>query len=200
MKTKKDNLGGELTDLPNEHYKKFFDKFKEIETLDILEFKPAHLIALFCKKYKDHYNVDYKFKFNSTSPSKCFEVFQIKKLSMMLTSKPNLLRDYIDWIFTNKIIKTKRRVTSISFLTNEDFVKEYKLNVLLNNDIDSTISRNTILPDKYKEIFLLANTPINNYGDLSFLFQMTSMPSNLSEAFIKIIELGFDKSILTKII
>lgn len=130
-KKEKEISGGELTDLPNEKYKQFFDKFIEIETLKIEEWKPVHLIGYFCKKYEEQYEIRYQFKFNSPSPTKCFEVFQIKKLAMLLSSNPTILRDYIDWVYLNKVVKAKRRLTSISFMTNDGIVNEYKFNVLL---------------------------------------------------------------------
>ncbi len=37
----------------NEKYTKFFEKFKEISTLDVDNWKPAHILGYFCMKYKD---------------------------------------------------------------------------------------------------------------------------------------------------
>jgi hypothetical protein len=200
MKKKEESLCGELTDYPNEQYKKFFDKFKEIETLDVAEWKPTHLLSYFCKKYKETYNTDYKFKFNSPSPSKCFEVFQIKKLAMSLTSNPKLLRDYIDWVYLNKVVKAKRRLTSISFMTNDGIVNEYKMNVLLSGKQNLNVDRSTPLPEKYKFIFAESGTKINTYGDLAFVSQMDPMSPELFAAIQKIEELGFDKNILSRIV
>lgn len=194
------DLGGELTDLPNNNYKKFFEKFKEIDTIEPSDWKLAHILSYFCKKYKEQYNTDYKFKFNSPAPSKCFEVFQIKKLSSMLTSNPSLLKEYIDWVYENKVIKAKRKLTSISFITNEQTVNEYKINVLFANSLETTTSRSTPLPEKYKSIFENAGFPVNTYGDLSFLFQMTEMPEHLKDAFKNIEDIGFNKDLLNKIV
>ena len=141
-----DITGGNFSDAPNENYKKFFDKFAEIETLKPSDFKPVHLIAYFCKKYKQHHGKDYKFKYNSPAPSKCYEIFRVRSLGQMLTSDPTLLKNYIDWIFENKIVKAKRRITSISFLTHEEYMNEYKFNVLLAQNDDNNISRTTPLP------------------------------------------------------
>lgn len=199
-KEKKEVTGGELTDAPNDQYQKFFDKFKEIETLDASEFKPVHLLAYFCKKYFDTYKVKYQFKFNSPSPNKCFEVFQIKKLASMLTANPKLLKEYIDWIYENKVIKAKRRLTSISFMTNEGVVNEYKMNVLLAGKKNLNVDRSTPLPDKFKIIFQSAGVTINNYGELAFLSQMSDMPSPLVLAFEKAEQEGFDKEILGRIV
>ncbi len=197
---KEESLCGELTDYPNEQYKKFFDKFKEVETLDVNEWKPTHVLAYFCKKYKETYNIDYKFKFNSPLPTKCFEVFQVKKLAMLLTSNPKLLRDYIDWIYVNKVVKAKRRLTSISFMTNEGVVNEYKMNVLLAGKQNLNVDRSTPLPEKYKSIFIQSGATINTYGDLAFVSQMDPMSPELIDAMEKIEQLGFDKDILNRIV
>lgn len=198
----KEITGGELTDVPNDKYRQFFEKFSETETLDVHEWKPVHLIGYFSKKYKQTYNADFKFKFNSPSPAKCFEVFQIKKLASILTARPNLLRDYIDWVFENKIVKPKKRITSISFLTNEDNVKEYKFDVLLAGQKNTNISRTTLLPESYRNAFKVANVSISTYGDLAFLAQMSEMSDELVKAFNEIENCvpQFDKSILSRIV
>ena len=103
----KNDTGGDLNDAPNPNYQKFFDKFLEIETLETKNWKVPHLIGYFCKKYFETYKVKYKFKFNSPAPSKCFEVFQIKKLASCLTSDPVLLKEYIDWVYKTKVVKAK---------------------------------------------------------------------------------------------
>lgn len=196
----KEITGGELTDYPNEQYKKFFEKFTEIEKLDTNEWKPVHLLAYFCKKYKETYQSDYKFKFNSPSPSKCFEVFQIKKLASMLTSNPKLLQEYIDWIYLNKVVKAKRKLTSISFMTAEGLVNEYKFNVLLAGKKNLNIDRSTPLPDKYKQAFQKAGLTINSYGELAFVSQMSDMSLEVIGAFQEIEADGFDKDILGRIV
>jgi len=189
----------ELYGPPNDKYIKFFNQFSEIETLDVIQWKAPHLIAFFCKKYKEIYNKDFLFKFNSPSPSKCFEVFQIKRLANILTSQPNLLKEYIEWIFENKIVKAKKRITSISFLTREEFVNEYKFNVLM--AADKKVDRTTLLPDKYITIFSThSNLSPKTYGDLAFITQMDPLPPDVQQAMILISDLGFDKEILKKII
>lgn len=197
---KKEITGGELNDYPNDQYKKFFSKFSEIETLSIDDWKVVHLLSYFCKKYKDTYSVDYKFKFNSPNPNKCFEVFQIKKLASMLTSNPKLLKEYIDWIYLNKVIKAKRRLTSISFMTVEGIVNEYKFNVLLTGKHNLNVDRSTPLPDKYKLCFQDAGINISTYGELAFISQMSDMSFEVIGAFQKIEDLGFDKEVLSRIV
>lgn len=190
----------ELGNAPNTKYEKFFDKFKEIDIVPTESWNATHILAYFCKKYKEHYNVDYTFKFNSPSPAKCFEVFQVKRLALILTANPVLLREYIDWIYLNKVAQAKRRLTSISFMTNEGVVNEYKSVVLLAGKKNLNVDRSTPLPDKFKTVFKEAGTAINTYGELAFVSQMDPLSDELIAAMQKIEELGFDKDILGRIV
>jgi len=197
MKSDKDlNLGT----APNDKYAKFFEQFKEIDTIPVEQWKVPHILAYFCKKYKEQYSLDYTFKFNSPSPVKCFEVFQVKRLALLLTSNPTLLRDYIDWVYANKVVKAKRRLTSISFMTNEGVVNEYKTGVLLAGKKNLNVDRSTPLPDKFKVVFKEAGTAINTYGELAFVSQMDPLSDELTAAMQKIEELGFDKEVLGRIV
>lgn len=202
----KNQDGGSLGEAPNEKWQKFFEQFSEIETLDNTKWKPVHLIGYFCSKYYQAYNVKYSFKFNSPSPAKSFEVFQIKKLAMQLSSNPVILRDYIDWAYKEKVEPGKRRLTSISFITNEDLVNNYKINVLLSNKKHLHIDRSTPLPADYKENLKIIG-PINTYGDLSFMYQSFKSAAfdietalKFSDAMDKLETLGLDIEILTRII
>lgn len=186
-----DKLDINIDDAPNENYKKFFLKFNEIETLDVSKWNATHLIGLFCKLYKNYYNTDYKFKYNTTAPSKCFEVFQIKKLGQNLSSNPVICKKYIEWAFQEKAKTAKRRITSIAFLSHESLVSEYKLKYLAGDLKDQKIERTTILPQEYLDIIKKYNCEINNYGELSFLIQINEewinqMTEELSVAGINI--------------
>lgn len=198
-KTNDDSFGGNLTDLPNEKYKKFFATFDEIETLDVSLWRPSHILGYFCKKYQEQYNTKYQFKFNSPSPLKCFEVFQIKRLAMLLSSNPTILKEYIDWIYQTKVVQAKRKLTSISFMTHEGLVQDYKMNVLLKGKKNLNVDRSTQLPEKYREIFQNIGIFITTYGELTFLSHM-AQTSEISDAFQKIAELGFDKEVLERIV
>lgn len=199
MVKRKEEMGGELTDYPNEKYRQFFNKFPEIETVDVDKWKPVHVLAYFCKKYEEQYKTKYVFKFNSDSPQKCFEVFQIKRMAMLLSSNPKILKEYIDWIYLNKVVKAKRKLTSISFMTNDGVINGYKINILLSGKTNLNVDRTTPLPDKFKIAFQDIGIAITNYGDLAFLSQM-EQTSDLITAFEKINELGFEQDILSRIV
>jgi hypothetical protein len=198
-KEKVEETGGELTTIPNDKYKKFFDKFAEIDTLEVAQWKVAHLLGYFCKKYKETYNEDYHWKFNNENPSKCFEVWQMNTLVSRLSANPQILKAYIDWAYDNLVPKAKRRFTSISFITKDDVVINYKMTVLLAGKKNLNVDRTTPLPDNFKAPFQEIGVFVNNYGDLAFLSNMEQTPE-MSGAFDKLHELGFDKDILGRIV
>mgnify|MGYP001582821420 CR=1 FL=1 len=177
----------------NDKYKKFFDKFKEIETLSVASWKPVHILAYFCKKYQEQYNVNYQFKYNVPSPSNCFEIFQVKKLSNLLSSNPEILKAYIDWVFLEKAQKARRKLTSISFMTHEGVVLEYKKLLFVSVKIDRT----TDLPDQYRQVLIKHGFGISTYGDLAFLYKYDHDANR--EVFVELVGLGFDLLILDKV-
>lgn len=190
-----------LTNIPNKKYEVYFQKFKEIETLDITQWRVVHLLAYFVKKYQEVYKTNYSFKFNTPSPSKCFEVWQINVLSSKLSSNPKILREYIDWAFENIVPQAKRKLTSISFMTKEEPLNYYKMNILFAGQNGSTIGRATALPITYQEIIKEStNFTIQTYGELAFLSQMEPQSDNMTLALQKLTENGFDPEILKRII
>lgn len=191
----------ELSNIPNKKYADYFDKFKEIETLDVSQWKVPQLLGYFIKKYKEQYKIDYSFKYNTPSPSKCFEVWQVNTLSAKLSSNPKILKDYIDWAFDNIVPQAKRRLTSISFMTKEEPLNYYKLNVLFAGQKGSNIDRSTSFPAPYQEIIKeMTNFTIKTYGEMAFLSQMEPKPENVILAIQKLVEMGFDQEILKRIV
>lgn len=174
---------------PNKSYEKLFEKFKEIDSLEIQKWNKNHLLGYFIKKYKDYYSDDYKFKFNTPRASECFELFNINKIIINLSSDPNIVKNYIDWIFENKVKKAKRKLSSISFLTSEsDFITFRKLYL---SDCLS-IDRNIELPDNIKQI-----SNMNTYGDLAFY-----IASGIGESEVlkkKLLDVGFNLNDLEKV-
>lgn len=186
-----------LSTIPNDKYRKFFEKFKEIDSLKIEEWKKTHILAYFCKKYKLAYNIDYSFKFNNPAPSKCFEVWQVSSLCGKLSSDPQILKEYIDWCFEVIVPKAKRRLTSISFITRDETLNPYKMNLLSGIKSRPNIDRSTNLPSKYLDILANDFPAIRTYGDLSFIWNIEPLSGELLS---KMNEAGFDENILKEII
>lgn len=200
-KHKKDKeIEGQLNSIPNEKYAKFFSLFSDIDTLEVEKWNIAHLLGYFCKKYKSTYNEDYHWKFNNENPKKCFEVWQMNTLVARISKNPKILKEYIDWAYENLVPKAKRRFTSISFITKEDVVINYKTKFLFADKKDLHVSRSTALPTEYRSIFTLIGVNIPTYGDLAFIDQMTDKSAELQTAFDKIVEIGFDLDVLKRVI
>lgn len=197
----------ELSAIPNEKYEKFFAKFAEVDTLEIAQWKVAHLLGYFCRKWKDHYGTDYHWKYNNQNPNKCFEVWQMSTLVAKLSANPKILKEYIDWVFTN-IVPKKSKLRSISFMTNDDVVIPYKMNVLLSDKKDLHVDRSTPLPTSYQDILKnsFLNTDIKTYGDLAFLHSMHCYDPGAErypewmEVMQKLIDLGMDPQIMSRIV
>lgn len=196
-----EETGGELTAVPNEKYQKLFDKFTEIDTLDVAQWKTAHILGYFCKRYKDTYGIDYSWKYNNPSPAKCFEVWQVNTLAAKLSANPKILRDYIDWVFKNYVPKTKARFRSISFITKDETVQDYKLNVLLAGQKNLQVDRSTSLPSNYADIMrTVGGVNVSTYGDLAFLAHMDPMPEAIAKAMEQLAEFGLDQNVLKRIV
>lgn len=200
MSKKVEEDGGELKTIPNEKYEKFFAKFAEIETLEVSQWKVAHLLGYFCKKYQETYKMDYPWKFNNPNPNKCFEVWQLNTLVAKLSANPKILKDYIDWAYLNLVPKAKRRLTSISFMTKDEVVNPYKVNVLLGGKKNLNVDRSTPLPAEYHQALGQYLSTITTYGALAFACQMDPRPAGLEKALEQIQVLGFDMEILKRII
>lgn len=197
----KNDDGGELSPVPNEKYKKFFDKFVEIETLDVAQWKVAHILGYFCKRYKEVLGNDYHWKFNNPSPTKCFEVWQLNTLAAKLSQNPKILKDYIDWAFDTLVKGKNYRPRSISFITREEVVIPYKMNVLLAGQKSLNVDRSTMLPATYRDILKeTAGYVINTYGDLAFISQMDPLPDNIAKALDEMVAQGFDREVLKRIV
>lgn len=196
--TKKTEEG--LNPIPNEKYEKFFAKFAEVETLEVSQWKVAHLLGYFCQKWKAAYETDYHWKFNNPNPNKCFEVWQMNTLVAKLSANPQILKDYIDWIFVN-VVPKKSKLRSISFMTNDDVVIPYKMNVLLGGKKGLNVDRSTPLPANYQEVLqTIGSTNIKTYGDLAFISQMDPIPHDIFVAMEQIRQMGFDMDILKRIV
>lgn len=147
-------------------YQAFFGKFAEIDTLEVSQWKSVHLIAHMARRYKDFYGIDYTFRLNSTAPGKCYEMYQMGKLTQMITKDPTILKAYIDWVWQKKVIERKKRITSFALFVDANVVNEYKWQI-----IDNQIDRTTPLPTNILTLAQATDITIKSFGDLAFILQ-----------------------------
>jgi len=189
----------ELSSIPNDNYRKLFDKFKRIETVQVSEWKKPEVLGYFCKKYYDYYQSKYNFKFNTPQPSKCFEIFMVSSLAGKLSSDPIILKNYIDWSFKEVVPKAKRKLTSISFLNKDDVLSFYKMNVL-NFSSAVKINRASELNDDVKNLVSKFNLNIKTYGELAFLYNMENAPDSVVNLLHEVEKFGISKLIIESIV
>ncbi len=182
-----------LTDQVSDHYKRFFAKFSEADIIPVNEWKTVHLLAFICKKYETYYGLSYTFKFNHPAPSKSFEVYVIKKIANMISSDPQILKDYIDWVFKSKIIEKKKRITSLNYFAHPDIVNDFKFKFLFNK---KEISRTDQLPNNIASICARNGFKIKTYGELAFVKRMPNQDTLLTE----LQSVGFQIDTLDKIV
>ena len=173
-------------------YQKFFQQFPEIETLEVSQWKTPHLLGYIAKKYKEHYNIDFTFRMNASAPSKAYECVQIAKLKQMISSDPQTLKDYIDWVFEKKIIERKKRIVTLAIFIDVENINFYKWNM-----VNAMPDRTTPLPTNILVICQSYDPTVKTYGDLAFMQQAYNTP--YSNLMLKLEKANFDISILKKI-
>ncbi len=182
----------DLSGAPNKRYETFFKKFGEIDSLPVQKWRGVHLIGHFSRLYEKKFGVKYSFKFDR-APSSCYEAFQMKRLAGALTPDPTTLKDFIDWVFENKVTdKTNFRV--MGFMVNEKFIYEFKMG----RKRSQQITRTTVLPPSILQILEdLEIQSVNTYGDLAFLKQaMEGGDDDYDKVFVQLDAVGFDRSLL----
>lgn len=145
-------------------WQKFFQKFEEIETVSVSEWREYHVLGYICKKYEEKFNK----KFNITiknAPSKSPDIYLIKRIFASLnTVNTKVVKEYIDWVFENKT--SKRPFNKLSYFLAQGFANEfYSARIAKANNWD----RSSTLPESYKSMAKELDISVNTYGDLAFV-------------------------------
>ncbi len=160
-----------LEDKVKKSYDALFEKFKEIDDKPVVEWNTNHLLGYFVKKYLECYKVPYQFKFDKPQASKCQELFAITRLKMNISSDPQILKDYIDFAFEKRAKKSKRRLTSITFMIADFLTIEFKQIYQIKASDSETVGRTTPLPNKVLGFFVRQKIQATTYGHLAFLIE-----------------------------
>lgn len=143
----------------NQSYCKFFEE--PIKWDD----KKNHLVCLlgwFCHLYFKHYNMNYALSFHEKGLFQGTEISLLRRLVKMLDGDALLTKEYIEWIFSNKVIKRKKKITTLSFMCVADFIQEFKFA----KRKAATIGRDTTLPPKMLDWVNHCIPNIHNYVSL----------------------------------
>jgi len=129
------------------------------------------LLGFFAHLYQDYYGTAFTFSLNEKGLFRGPEMHQLRKLYGMLDGNVQLARDYISWIFEEKVKMRKKRITSLGFLATASVIQEFKLK----RERMSVISRSTPLPEKmlrWVETFAPGVTSVvslRDFGELNLL-------------------------------
>ncbi|HVI43050.1 MAG TPA: hypothetical protein VM577_20780 [Anaerovoracaceae bacterium] len=192
------DIKDDATSLLSKPWRNFFDKFAEIDQLKNSKWKEIHQLAYICRRYEQYYGRKFSFSLKN-APSKCPEIVLVKKMCAMLgTTNARTIREYIDWIFDEKIIPKDMKIRSLAFFMTPGLGNEFFIKRVEKNKIDKT----TELPNEYKEVVDSLGLPVSTYGDLAFAkCALEEAPNSESRApyrqlFDKLAAMGFDSMVL----
>lgn len=171
----------------------FFNKFNEIDSVPVSQWKAFHFLSYIDRKYRDLYCKNFNYSLNKT-PSKTKEIYFVNKMIASLCTSDNFfIKEYIDWVFERKLSQ-KKTLRSMNFFSTPEIIREF----ILYKAKSEIITRSTVLSDKCKSIVNeFGLTYIKTYGDLSFLKMAVVNPEHEHfMLFEKLKETGFNISIL----
>lgn len=187
-------------DLLSKPWRKFLDKLKESKPEKIHKWEPIHLLSYNLECFKRVYGLDYSLSF-AGPPSKCTEIVLTKRLfSVLNTTNPVLVKEYLDWAWKNKV-EGKTRIRNISFFNNAGVANEFKFFWKEKNKVTKTSS----LPQDCLDIIADLNLPIQTYGDLIFVKAVleadSTSPENqvYAEAMKRLYSIGFEDHVLANL-
>ena len=181
-------------------WQNFMNKFFEIETLKISQWKEVHFLAYICKRFEQCFGRKFPLDMRY-APSKSPNIYFIKKMFAMLnTTDTRIIKEYIDWVWDEKIIPKKIKIRTLAFFLAPTVCNEflYKRNEKLKP------TRSTEIPPEYKSIAETLGVNVSTYGDLAFIKTAINQDNNNSykeykKLFMHLKSLGFEESILEQI-
>lgn len=183
-------------------WQNFLGRFSEIETVPLSQWRELHLLAYLCKRFENHFGKKFALSMRG-APSKCTEIFMVKKTMAMLNSvNPSIVKQYIDWVFDKKVIPNRLNFRSVGFLMSADMVNQFQCFLAKTTKIAKT----TELPQEWLAIANQLDLPVATYGDLAFAkMALDQAPESEARApyrtlFSNLIRLGFEPNILTTLV
>lgn len=176
----------------------FFKKLSMWKETPVDDWKEYQILGYLISKLESY--LERKFAFAlSGQPSKCPEMFFIKKIIYSLDTKdPEIVKNYIDWIFETKIIPSKVKLRSVGYFHNASFANQF----LDQAKKAKQITRTTPLPIEYKSIVDFFKAPVETFGDLAFVKKVIeSNPEdddsiNFKKMFSNLVSIGFKEELI----
>lgn len=154
------NLDGSIS----KPWQKFKTKLEKYNDTPIQNWKSENFLGHIFKRYSEHTKSDFPLSY-SGAPSKCKELYCVNRMVNTLSSNNNqIVKDYIDFVFDEFIIKKSMEIKSLAFFFTDNFIFKFKETVRKSQ----RITRATTLPNQYDEIIKSLDLSLSTYGDLAF--------------------------------
>jgi hypothetical protein len=176
----------------------FFKKLSLHDSTSVEKWKEYQILGYLISRLERY--LQRKFAFTlSGQPSKCPEMFFIKKIIYSLDTKdPEAIKNYIDWVFDTKIIPSKVKLRSVGYFHSSVFANQFLDEVKKSKQI----TRTTPIPEEYRVIVNFFKAPVETFGDLAFVKKVIeSNPEDedsqqFKKMFINLISIGFKEECL----
>lgn len=146
-------------------WQKFFQKFEEAETIKASTWKEVHALGYICNRFEKLHEQKFAVTIKN-APTKSPDIYMVKRVMAMLnTTDMRVMKEYIDWVYDNRIVPKKVHFKKIGYFATSEFVNDF----LFQRKKAKQISRTMEVPENYKEIASQFGIDINTYGDLAFL-------------------------------
>lgn len=152
---------------PNKHWENFFNKIIQFKDKDIYDWNEYDILGYLVNKYETTFNRKYSFSFNTKAPSKCSEIYFVKCIFAQIGKKTELIKEYIDWVFENEVVKKRKNITTFAIFKTPGISNKF-LGIIKERN---KVTRTTPLPEEYLMIINKLDLPLQTYGDLEFVRQ-----------------------------
>jgi hypothetical protein len=161
-------------------WQKFFIRLVEIDSKPINKWNEYHILSYFLRKYYEAYQIPYALTY-AGAPLSCTEIKLLKKVYTLLsTTDQRKVKAYIDWMFEDIVSKKKFQIKGITVLLGNSFANEF----LRFYKKQNSITKQTELPDEYKNLADECGLTIDTYGSLLFVMNALKNTTDPNEDFM----------------
>lgn len=187
-----------MTDLIPKRWQNYLEKGKNCSSLQPNEWKDPQVLFYLLQRFKSLTGRDFALQY-SKAPTSSPELHFIKSLKAMLaTTNGSILKEYIDWVFDQKLKDGKVQLRTFNFLNVPALANEF----LAFRHKAKKIIRSTPLPEGWRRQAEEHQIEAETYGDLLFIklaLQEGTADSSYRDFFDGLVEDGLQINLLEKL-
>jgi hypothetical protein len=180
-------------------WQKFLLKLKDVDALETHLWKSCHHLGYIMKRYEKTFQQNFALSFKN-SHTKCPEMIVVGRIFASLSTTNNeTIKEYIDWVYENKIIPKKIKFRTLGFFLTPGFANEFSSYWKEKNKIQ----KSTPIPIHWKQVVDVLKVSAETYGDLAFI-KLALNQDQSREPYCKLFKslqaMGFDEKILNTLV